>query len=73
MINKKPSIYSKGLNIRITCIIPIKGRGFMNQRSGLRHTTVGNWVTGIRLRGSHLAEYEGVCLWGRSQGLRDRV
>ena len=33
MINKPPPF--KGLNIRIPIIIPIKGRGFINQGSGL--------------------------------------
>ena len=32
MINNTPPF--KGLNIRIPIIIPIKGGGFMNQRSG---------------------------------------
>ena len=33
MINKPPPF--KGLHIRIPTIIPIKGRGFINQGSGL--------------------------------------
>ena len=33
MINKPPAF--KGLNIRIPIIIPIKGRGFINQGSTL--------------------------------------
>ena len=33
MINKPPPF--KGLDIRITIMIPIKGRGFINQGSGL--------------------------------------
>ena len=33
MINKPPPF--KGLNIRIPIIMPIKGRGFINQGSGL--------------------------------------
>ena len=33
MINKPPPF--KGLNIRIPILIPIKGRGFLNQGSGL--------------------------------------
>ena len=33
MINKPP--HFKGLNIRIRISIPIRGRGFINQRSGL--------------------------------------
>ena len=33
MIDKPPPF--KGLNIRISMIVPIDGRGFINQRSGL--------------------------------------
>ena len=33
MINKPPPF--KGLNIRVPIIIPIKGRVFINHRSGL--------------------------------------
>ena len=36
MIDKPPP--PKGLNIRIPIIIPIKGRGFINQGSGLGFT-----------------------------------
>ena len=36
MINEPPVF--KGLNIRIPIIIPIKGRGFINQGSGLSKT-----------------------------------
>ena len=38
MINKPPPF--KGLNIRICIIVPIKGRGFVNQGSGLTRSIV---------------------------------
>ena len=39
MINNPP--FFKGLNMRIPIIIPIKGRGFINQGSGLIGITEG--------------------------------
>ena len=38
MISKPPPF--KGLNIQIPIIIPIKGRGFINQGSGLERLVV---------------------------------
>ena len=38
MINKRINTPFKGLDIRIPIIIPTKGRGLINQGSGLRFT-----------------------------------
>ena len=50
MINKPPPF--KGLNIRIPTIIPIKGRGFINQGSGLGYIS---WCSIYRRRLKTLA------------------
>ena len=47
MINKPPPF--KGLPIRIPIIIPIKGRGFINQGSGFRGWGKGFGVQGLGL------------------------
>ena len=53
MINKASPF--KGLDIRIPIIIPIKGRGFINQGSGLGQ--VAESINRVRVWGESLALY----------------
>ena len=64
MINK--SLPSKGINIRIPIIIPVKGRAFINQGSGVGFRVYVGFI-GLRFQGYVRIwnTFRGIyCLWG---------
>ena len=54
MISTSPPF--NGLNIRIPIIIPVKGKGFISQRSGLGFKVCGSVVAILEFLEGHAAE-----------------
>ena len=69
MINKPPPF--KGLRIRIPTITPIKGRGFIDQGSGIGIVQL-EWFLGSGLRLTQGGWGFGLGVWSFSSGWRSK-